>query len=839
MVGRERAGGRSTDDDAVGAAFQWLALGRDVLVRGADGSGRTRVLGAAQREAARRGMTPLLLTASGDSPYAALRAHPSVVAERLGGSAAGVAGWLTGELQARRSLLLLDDVDLLDQASAEVVLQALRVSGAALLATTRADLTRLGRGPVADLVAERAPAEVHLLPLGFRAMSRLLTEELRGPPDVTLTSSLTARSGGNPRVARALVDAARVAGAVGLVGGRWRKTGSLDDVPLDPVAHALLARLGAEQVSALELLACAGPLTREVADGLLGADLLDPLVAAGRLRQVPSGEDETVNVDPPALAAALRARLGEEGRRRLEEVLAERTGTRRRAADQGDVLTRPGGTGESSWQWAADLAGVVTEQASATEAALRIRWQTRPTVAHANAYLGMLLRRRADAEVTAVLAGTELSAQDEVDDVVTFHLNELRWAAWRGESEEEVLDRLRLPGPHSRALQRLLHERTAGLEELLAGTQEWPSPVLRRWAAVARAARLLELGRPELAVAVCDEEDPAQPPTELDHQLEGVRGTALILLDRREETDRLARDHLTRALHERDLLGIRVHACLLTECLLHAGDLDAASRVLSLFLRVGPGGPLDTTFFRRGLAIGTILLVHQGTDDVAEMLLDALDTAPRGFQPVIHSLAPLARAALADSRGDPEVGERLWRAGEDYLAGGAVQAALVCWVFCPPPLAPERLARLRETWATSAAPNLAPYLRLHEALAAGDQDGVVRALPRATLDVAGLVRQAVAALDPEHAAREAVRALDPRLRPDPAGTSGEALSPREREVAALAGAGSTNRQIATALSLSVRTVENHVSNALHKLGVTSRSELARWLATDGHPPPTT
>ncbi|TNC17242.1 helix-turn-helix transcriptional regulator [Georgenia sp. 311] len=836
MVGLEGAGGRSTDEDAVGAAFRWLALGRDVVVRGADGSGRTRVLGAAQREASRRGMTAVLLAASGDSPYAALRAHPSVVAERLG-SATALAGWLTEELQARRSLLLLDDVDLLDQASAEVVLQASRSSGAMLLATTRADLTRLAPGPVADLVAERAPAEVHLLPLGFRAVSRLLAEELRGPPDVALTSSVTARSGGNPRVVRALVDAARVADAVGLVGGRWRATGSLDDVPLDPVAHALLPRLGREQVAALELLACAGPLTREVAEELLGAGLLDRLAEVGRVRQLPSGEEDTVNVDPPALAAALRARLGEERRRRLEEVLADRAGARWATPEHGDLLT--GGASESYWQWAADLVGVVTEQASATEAALRIRWQTRPTPAHANAYLGMLLRRRADAQVAAVLAGTELSEEDPVDDVVTFHLHELRWAAWQGEGEEEVLARLRLPGPHSRALHRLLHERTAGLEELLAGTGEWPSPVLHRAAALARAARLVELGHPELALDVCDEEDPARPPTELDHQLEGVRGTALIMLDRSEEADVLARDHLTRALHERDLLGIRVHACLLTECLLDAGDLDAAARVLSLFLRVGPGGPLDATFFRRGLTVGTILLVHQGTVDVAEMLLDALDATPRGFQPVIHSLAPLARAALADSRGDPGTAEQLWRAGEDYLAQGAVQAALVCWVFCPPPLPAERLARLRETWSACPSPRLAPYLRLHEALAAGDQDAVVAALPGATLDVAGLVRNAVAALDPEHAAQEAVRALDPRLRTGAEDDPGEALSPREREIAALAGAGSTNRQIATALSLSVRTVENHVSNALHKLGFTGRTELARWLATDGHPPSTT
>jgi len=46
----------------------------------------------------------------------------------------------------------------------------------------------------------------------------------------------------------------------------------------------------------------------------------------------------------------------------------------------------------------------------------------------------------------------------------------------------------------------------------------------------------------------------------------------------------------------------------------------------------------------------------------------------------------------------------------------------------------------------------------------------------------------------------------------------------------MAGAGMTNRQIADRLRLSIRTVENHVSNALHKLDLPSRSALAQWFA---------
>ena len=51
----------------------------------------------------------------------------------------------------------------------------------------------------------------------------------------------------------------------------------------------------------------------------------------------------------------------------------------------------------------------------------------------------------------------------------------------------------------------------------------------------------------------------------------------------------------------------------------------------------------------------------------------------------------------------------------------------------------------------------------------------------------------------------------------------EAFSPREREVLRLAADGRTNDEIADALTLSVRTVERHLSNVYAKLGLTGRS----------------
>jgi non-specific serine/threonine protein kinase len=59
------------------------------------------------------------------------------------------------------------------------------------------------------------------------------------------------------------------------------------------------------------------------------------------------------------------------------------------------------------------------------------------------------------------------------------------------------------------------------------------------------------------------------------------------------------------------------------------------------------------------------------------------------------------------------------------------------------------------------------------------------------------------------------------------------LTNREREVADLIAAGSTNRQLARALGISEKTAEVHVRNIMAKLEASSRAGIAAWAAA--HP----
>jgi DNA-binding CsgD family transcriptional regulator/tetratricopeptide (TPR) repeat protein len=61
---------------------------------------------------------------------------------------------------------------------------------------------------------------------------------------------------------------------------------------------------------------------------------------------------------------------------------------------------------------------------------------------------------------------------------------------------------------------------------------------------------------------------------------------------------------------------------------------------------------------------------------------------------------------------------------------------------------------------------------------------------------------------------------------------GDELSPREAEVVRLAGEGLTNREIAVQLYVAVRTVEQHLTSATRKLGVSSKRELRALLSRE-------
>ncbi len=126
---------------------------------------------------------------------------------------------------------------------------------------------------------------------------------------------------------------------------------------------------------------------------------------------------------------------------------------------------------------------------------------------------------------------------------------------------------------------------------------------------------------------------------------------------------------------------------------------------------------------------------------------------------------------------------------------------------------------LRSCEELHALPHLAlTYAELATAEGFATQSGMEHARAGLTLarrlGMSPLVAQLVRAID-------ATSGSQPRL------------TAREREIAALVSGGLSNAAIARQLTVSERTVENHVSHILSKLGRSSRAGIANWYATSG------
>lgn len=109
------------------------------------------------------------------------------------------------------------------------------------------------------------------------------------------------------------------------------------------------------------------------------------------------------------------------------------------------------------------------------------------------------------------------------------------------------------------------------------------------------------------------------------------------------------------------------------------------------------------------------------------------------------------------------------------------------------------------------------------ALAAGASAFVLKSVRGTEIaDVVRKVAQGRTLLDERAVARRKATHHDPT----------EALTPTERKVLDLIGGGLSNREIGTELGLAEKTVKNHVTGLLAKMGFRRRTQAAAWVA--GH-----
>jgi len=807
------------------AAIEAVSEGLSVHVAGPPGSGRSALLGIIAGRLEDDGRDVLRLYANpawGGEPYAVLAAAGVGPANAPGArrSAGEMSAALDRRLGAARTIVAVDDADELDPFSAGALLSARRRRDLVAVTTSR----------------PRSPAGLGELALGFSPSVRLRPpvldidqvhtvsrEILGGPVAPSALARITMKSGGLPGLARAIVSAGRMAGVLRERDGIW----VMPDGPwcdeLGAAAGPFLTGAGTDDWYGATVLAVAGPLRLEDAEKLIGDEVLGRLFSLGLAHD--SAGHQT-GIYPPLLADYLRREgpplararaAGAAGRDIAEE---PRTGADAAVHNQRAVY---------------DAAGDVIR--------LTGDWEAGPGPDTA---MPLLIAMR-DAGVPARQVEQVMTATPADDSFATARVHSW-YATWKAADQGDLngalaaLDDIarKLPGYRdffevTRAHVTFLRDRVPDLSHL--GRGDSPRTELLR---VLRAELLLAAGKTGQALRLLRGFRPHGRVARGQARLLGALGAVLA-----GDLDAGAAQAHQDLPSSGDPGLVQARAYITGLALGLSGRLAEGSEVLFGALSSATVASYHDPYHAGVLVLSGIIALIQGRTEYARVLAAqaaAADAGGHGPYPSMdhHGLT----SALGDDALDlwPLVDERIDRgylASAVFLAADAVERAAD----------PARAAGVRGL-APGLEGRLLPALAGYvSAAAAGDEAaladaardlaaaGAVLYAVRAEVSLCLLLRRAGRAEEAAGLAerawhRSGVVALDraglfARLRAD------AGLSPREREILALAAGRRTTAEIAGALTMSPRTVETHLHNISRKAGVHGRGMLVRagttWL----------
>jgi DNA-binding CsgD family transcriptional regulator len=864
--------GRRAELEALAAVI--ADAGTDGLVlAGAAGVGKTRLareaLGRA-RAAGRDAEWVAATMAAASIPFGAV-SHLLPAGERFGDDRLDTlrrtAALLAERGRGRPLVLAVDDAHLLDDASAGLVhLLALR-GLVVVLATVRAGAP--APDSVVALWKDGLARRVDLPTLTPEATAELLGVALDGPVDGVTRQEVLRVTEGNPLYLRELVLGGLETGALRRVDRVWRWKGGLAGATrLVELVEARLGALGGTARAAVELVAWGEPLPVRVLERLVDEGAVAAAERNGLLTLERSGRRVLASLAHPLYGEVLRATLPVSRARAVAEQLAGAFGTsvlRRR-----DDLLRVG-----AWQLEA---GVAARPALLLEAAVRAaaRFDHELTERLARAAVDAgggpeavrllaetLERQGRHAEAVAVMDGG-LPAQGshaERARWASIRAGNLYWGLERTAEAKAILQQAALAeegGEEAVAMLAWILLFDGRLPEAVAVAgrvldRPGPSAQALVWASTAAVPALGSLGRLGEALAVAE------------------RGLAV------------ARGHREELPWGETQLGLGY-----CQLLLGAGRLAEARAIADAGYQaaVAERSPEQTGGWAgfRGLvakAQGEVVTAEASFQE-AVALLDEQDpyrfmhcclaelasmAALRGDQPaaaawfdranarqgnanrLFDAWVELDRAWVAAGAGELTRAERLARhAAEMARASGQFTFEAVALHDVARLGAPAGVRERLEELAALLEGRLAPVLATSAAALVAEDGAALDRVAAAFEDLGALLLAAEAAAAAARAHRAAARdakanasqeraaalaaacqgARTPGLE---AGTLVSALTPREREVAMLAAARTSSRDIAARLGLSVRTVDNHLGRVYAKLGVSNRAQLAALLAT--------
>ncbi|QBI20105.1 hypothetical protein ER308_11375 [Egibacter rhizosphaerae] len=325
--------GREVERDRILGA---LREQRGVLLCGAAGVGKTRLAQACLDHARHRAGTTVHATATEALASIPLGALAVVLDLDSGNDELALAQQAVRVLQARanagRVVLVVDDAHLLDGPSTAVLNLLADVRGIGLVLTVRAGAPMPRE--VEQLWTSGRVERLDVEPLDRGAVERLISAALDGPVASATTAELWRLSRGNPLVVRETVEGGLDSGLLYHRDGVWQHRGSLASTGrLAALVEQRLNRLPAAERSALELIAVGEPIEHALLERLVGTSRVVQLEERGLLRIRENGRRRNAHAAHPLHREVLRAGMPHARRRQHCGALAvglELTGMRRR-----------------------------------------------------------------------------------------------------------------------------------------------------------------------------------------------------------------------------------------------------------------------------------------------------------------------------------------------------------------------------------------------------------------------------------------------------------------------------------------------------------------------------
>ncbi len=755
---------------------------------------------------------------------------------------------------SRRLVLFVDDAHLLDDGSATLLHQLAQSESATLVLTVRTGDAL--PDPITALWKDGAADRIELTSLSGDDFDSLIESALGAPLDRISRAALWRLCQGNPLLLREMLMGAAESGALERLDRRWTIRGQLTGSGrLNEVVENRLRRLTADQREALEVLAVGQPLGHDVLAGLVPGCTIEALEAADLVVSEPSDRRTTLRIGHPLYAETLRSVIPKAKTRRIQRDLArqvEAAGARRR-----DDLLRIA-------RWRLDAGSALPPD------------------------IGVRAARRAleslDHELAERLARESDTAEGCYEACLVrgealFHLG-------RGEEAEVALaeayalatdeeERARAAVPRAFNLFLALQRWPEAIEFGQQLCEQAETPGWRNEAKAALAAFYRVSGRSAEALTMANEVLAAEA------SWDRTRARALMVAQACETAlghYRAATEYASQAVEYAGRfpslrLDELVLAAVYASGMAFGGDLVSGESLAreGYELAVTRRAHEDIAYW--GFVLGEILILRGLVADACAVLEETAAVVriadPLGLSvPVLSEAAQAAVLSGESDMADVVLEEARARRGPDAagraramrlaLAGDCRAAALIA-----AETGRRVVARSDVTWGVFA---------LHDAVRFGHPELVIDDLRSATAGVDGpllpallahaealLVGDSMRLVDvsntfeatganlyaAEAAAHAGSLTDDARLQkqlwtraerlydlcvgclrtPPLAPLGAPGVTPRELEVAQLAAAGHTSREIADRLFISVRTVDNHLASVYTKLGVSGRQEL--------------